>query len=68
MNQGDLLHIPQGVELWCETSKGMRMRKTERPTIGVYLNTMSPHVYHVYANGDEWNLKRRDVYPMETTC
>jgi hypothetical protein len=22
MNQGDLVHIPQGVELWCETDKG----------------------------------------------
>ena len=65
MQQGDLIHIPQGVELWCETDKGMRLRETERPTVGVYLSTKSQYVYRVYANGHEWNLKRRDVYPME---
>ena len=68
MNQGDLVHIPQGTELWCETERGMRLRMTERPTVGVYINSMSPNVYQVYANGREWNLKRRDVYPMEATC
>ena len=50
MNQGDLVHIPQGVELWCETDKGMRLRYTERPTVGVYLSGTN-HIYHVYANG-----------------
>ena len=68
MNQGDLVHIPQGVELWCETDMGMRLRKTERPTVGVYLNKMSPHIYQVYANGHEWKLKGRDVYPLEGKC
>ena len=68
MNQGDLVHIPQGVELWCETDKGMRHRTTKRPTVGVYLGGISNHVYQVYANGHEWKLKRRDVYPMEATC
>ena len=53
MNQGDLVHIPQGVELWCETAKGMRLRRTERPTVGVYLNSMSPNIYQVYANGHD---------------
>ena len=68
MNQGDLVHIPQGVDLWWETEKGMSMRRTERPTVGVYLSTTSPHVYQVYANGHEWNLKIRDVYPMGAAC
>ncbi len=68
MQQGDLIHIPQGVELWCETDKGMRLRETERPTVGVYLSTKSQYVYRVYANGHEWNLKIRDVYPMEKAC
>lgn len=63
MNQGDLVHIPQGVEMWIETEKGMRMRMTERPTVGVYLGGTNA-VYQVYANGD-WNVKRRDVYPLE---
>ena len=68
MQQGDLVHIPQGGELWCETDKGMRVRRTERPTVGVYMNTMGQHIYQVYANGHEWKLKRRDVYPMEAAC
>lgn len=67
MNQGDLVHIPQGTELWLETDKGMRMRMSEKPIAGVYLGEMSFHVYRVYANG-HWNVKRRDVYPMENPC
>ncbi len=65
MQEGDLLHIPQGVEMWNETGKGMRLRMTERPIVGVYLSTWSQHIYQVYANGHEWKLKRRDVYPLE---
>ena len=63
MQEGDLVHIPQGVELWCETEKGMRLRMTEKPMAGVYLSTRSQYIYRIYANGD-WNVKRRDVYPM----
>jgi hypothetical protein len=32
------------------------------------MNTMGQHIYQVYANGHEWKLKRRDVYPMEAAC
>ena len=67
MNQGDLIHIPQGVQLWSDTGTGMRHRTTERPTIGIYLGSVN-HVYEVYANGHEWKLKSRDVYPMEKAC
>jgi hypothetical protein len=63
IQEGDLLHIPQGVELWCETDRGMRLRMTEKPMTGVYLSTQSQYIYRVYANGN-WNVKRRDVYPM----
>ena len=63
MQEGDLIHIPQGVEMWNETEKGMRLRMTERPTVGVYLSAWSRYVYHVYADG-EWKVKRRDVYPI----
>ena len=68
MQQGDLIHIPQGVELWCETDNGMRVRMTKKPTVGVYLSAPASHIYQVYANGHEWKLKRRDVYPMEKAC
>ena len=67
MQEGDLVHIPQGTELWLETEKGMRMRFTEKPIAGVYLSTASQYIYRVYANGN-WNVKRKDVYPMEARC
>ena len=67
MNQGDLVHIPQGVELWHETERGMKLRMTERPIVGVYLNGTN-RIYQVYASGCEWNLKRSDVYPMGVPC
>jgi len=68
MQQGDLVHIPQGTELWCETEKGMRHRTAEKPVAAVYMNTRSQYIYRVYANGTHWNVKRRDVYPMESAC
>ena len=64
MNQGDLIHIPQGVQLWSDAGRGMRHRTTDRPIVGVYLGGTNT-VYQVYASGAEWSLKRRDVYPME---
>ena len=63
MQEGDLVHIPQGVEMWSETGKGMRLQMTERPIVGVYLSGTN-RIYQVYANGDEWNLKGRDAYPI----
>tara|TARA_R110000782_G_scaffold77060_1_gene153067 strand:+ start:332 stop:544 length:213 start_codon:yes stop_codon:yes gene_type:complete len=63
MQEGDLVHIPQGAELWVETPKGMRMRISEKPIAGVYLSKRSQYIYRVYANGD-WNVKKSDVYPI----
>jgi hypothetical protein len=63
MQEGDLVHIPQGVELWCDNEKGMRMRISEKPIAGVYLSTRSQYIYRVYADGN-WNVKKSDVYPM----
>ena len=68
MQQGDLVHIPQGTELWTETDKGMRHRTAEKPFAGVYLHTRGQYIYRVYAANSEWNVKIRDVYPMEAAC
>ncbi len=67
MNEGDLVHIPQGTELWIDTDKGMRMRISEKPIAGVYLDERSQYIYRVYANG-HWNVKKSDVYPMGQPC
>mgnify|MGYP003115553040 CR=1 FL=1 len=66
MQEGDLVHIPQGTEMWIETEKGMRLRTSKKPRVGIYLSAMSQHVYRVYAGGD-WNIKKRDAYPMGET-
>tara|TARA_R100001129_G_C5112208_1_gene187496 strand:- start:123 stop:332 length:210 start_codon:yes stop_codon:yes gene_type:complete len=68
MQQGDLVHIPQGTELWCETENGMRHQTAEKPVAGVYLSRRGQYIYRVYAANSEWNVKIRDVYPMEATC
>ena len=62
MQEGDLVHIPQGIEMWNETGKGMKMKMTHKPITGVYLSG-GRHIYHVYADG-EWKVKRKDVYPI----
>ena len=62
MQEGDLVHIPQGVEMWHETAKGMKMQVTRKPITGVYLSG-ERRVYRVYADGN-WEVKRKDVYPM----
>ena len=67
MEQGDLVHIPQGTEMWTETERGMRVRISEKPLAGVYLSARSQYIYHIYENG-RWNVKKRDVYPMEERC
>jgi len=64
MIEGDLVHIPQGAEMWCETERGMKMRIAERPITGVYLSTSSQYIYRVYADGN-WNVKRTHVYPLK---
>ena len=63
MQQGDLVHIPQGGEMWDETGIGMRMKISEKPIAGVYLSDRGQFIYRVYADG-HWNVKRRDVYPI----
>ena len=63
MQEGDLVHIPQGTELWLDTDKGMRMKISEKPIAGVYLSKRGQFIYRVYADG-HWNVKRRDVYPI----
>lgn len=64
MQEGDLVHIPQGVEMWNETGKGMKIRISEKPIAGVYLSKHSQYIYRVYAANGEWNVKIRDVYPI----
>ena len=63
MVEGDLVHIPQGVEMWHEIEKGMKMQITRKPITGVFLHE-DRHIYRVYADG-EWYVQRRHVYPLK---
>ena len=68
MQQGDLVHIPQGTQLFgCDNAI---MNKTEKPIIAVFLedNALNGHameVCTVYALGREALVHKRHVYPME---
>jgi hypothetical protein len=64
MQEGDLVHIPQGVEMWHETEKGMKMLITHKPITGVFLCEERHHNYRIYADGN-WSVQRKHVYPME---
>jgi len=69
MQQGDLVHIPQGVQLFGFDST--ILDKTEKPIVGVFLEDNDIAVgwhggtYTVYALGREALVKKRSVYPME---
>ena len=66
MQQGDLVHIPQDVNLWNHTPNGtMNVTKTEKPITGVFLREEASNAYRVYAQGREATVERRHVYPME---
>jgi hypothetical protein len=68
MMRGDLVHIPQGTQLFGFDSK--LLDKTEKPIVGVFIedNTITAGwhggTYTIYARGQETLVKKRDVYPM----
>ena len=66
MQEGDLVHIPQGVSLWNHTDNGsMNIIKTEKPITGVFLREDASNTYRVYAKGRENTVEKRHIYPME---
>ena len=67
MQQGDLVHIPEGVTLFGLDSA--ILDRTNKPTVGVFLkeSTLSGWLsgtYTVYALGREAVVKKRHIYPM----
>ena len=68
MQQGDLVHIPQGTRL--VTRGSAVVNKTEKPIIAVFLednslNGDAMELCTVYALGREALVKKRHIYPME---
>lgn len=67
MQEGDLVHIPQGVTLFGFDSA--ILDKTEKPTVGVFLKETTLHgwlheTYTIYALGRTAAVKKRHVYPI----
>ena len=68
MQQGDLVHIPQGVLLF--DGNNIWLDTTTKPTVGVFLRvtpTGNPRAgtYTIYALGHQATVARKNVYPME---
>lgn len=65
MQQGDLVHIPQDVNLWNHTENGsMNVVKTQKPITAVFLREVASNSYRVYAQGRENTVEKKYVYPM----
>lgn len=70
MRKGDLIYIPQDVDLWDveEQSKDTFYTKTNKPTTGVFLRMDAFNTCRVYALGQESSVALRNIYPMEERC
>jgi hypothetical protein len=63
MQQGDLVHIPQDVNMWNSTDNGTTIIKTHKPITGIFLRE-ELDTYRIYAQGRENTVAKRQVYPM----
>ena len=69
---GDLIHIPQAVELLDCTSDGaqinipLRFHRTESPKIAVVAEASPAHddYLSVYCDGEVWTVSARHVYSL----
>lgn len=70
MTRGDLIYIPQDVDLWDvkNNSNNMKYFKTVKPTTGVFLRMDAFNTCRVFANGHETSVSLKCIYPMEQTC
>jgi len=66
MRQGDLVHIPQGTQLFGYDSA--ILDKTDKPIVGIFIedNTFGwqDGTYTIYALGRQAIVKKRYVYPI----
>jgi len=66
---GDLIYIPQDVDLWNMPNDVGQMTyfKTEKPTTGVFLIMDAFNTCRIFANGQESSISLKNVYPMENS-
>ena len=70
MRKGDLIYIPQAVDLWdvTEGSSAIKYFKTEKPQTGVFIRMDAFNTCRVYVKGQETSVALKSVYPMEDRC
>tara|TARA_B000000557_G_C20632140_1_gene382665 strand:+ start:217 stop:438 length:222 start_codon:yes stop_codon:yes gene_type:complete len=70
MTKGDLIYIPQDVNLWnvAKNSSNMTFFKTHKPTTAVFLGMDAFNTCRVFANGQETSVSLNCIYPMEQKC
>ena len=70
---GDLLHIPQSVSLLdCGESEQqlvipLRVKETQKPSLGVVTHEASGGYIRVYCDGTSWSVKNGSIYTLENT-
>ena len=66
MNEGDLIYIPQGVNLFNYGKQGpMSLMKTDKPVTAVFLGNESVHVCNVFVGGIKVCVDKKYVYSMD---
>jgi hypothetical protein len=66
MRQGDLVYIPQAVDLYASanTPVGPRTSRTEKPALALLVRERGKN-YEVFLNGRNVLVKKDHVYPVE---
>ena len=69
MQQGDLVHIPQGVLLHVHPDLNSPFYKTERPLTALVMgHSAEERVVQVFAAGSVRYLAEKNAYQMEDGC
>ncbi len=69
IQQGDLIYIPQDVDLWnFEDAGGLHHFKTKKPTTAVFLGMDAFNTCRIFMSGRESSVSVKCVYPMEDRC
>lgn len=67
---GDLVHIPQSVNLLgCDLEMNQyrmpqRLKKTEEPILGIVTYILKDDYVQVYCEGDHWSVKNNSIYKI----
>jgi len=75
---GDLVHVPQAVQLVDYTGAPdkdpqltipLRVVVTDSPTVGVVTGLFTPEGYvRVFCDGGMWSVKPESLYPLKERC